>query len=392
MKVLLVTFYYPPDLSAGSFRAASLVDALVARGSEVHVLTSSPNRYAAIAATEAGASASEQPGVRVTRIKVPAHQSGIADQIRTFAVFARGAWQAARASDANIVVATSSRLLTASLGAGIAKRLGKPLYLDIRDIFSETVANVFGSSPIRHAMPAISLLERWTLGRAARINLVSPPFADYFAPVMGHRDFATFTNGIDDMFLQPLPAPAPDRAGNGPVVLAAGNIGEGQGLHHVLPGLAKAHPGVTFRIVGDGGRRAMLAQAVRAASLTNVELVDPMPRDRLLTEYANTDVLFMHLNDLPAFHRVLPSKMFEYAATGKPVLAGIAGYSRELLEANADGVATFDPCDVEEAARALDRLLSGPSQFDRTAFAQRFARRTIMAEMAADVARIATSG
>src|SRR5690606_37143794 len=49
MKLLLLTFYYPPDLSAGSFRAAALAEALLRAGGrdvEVDVLTTRPHRYA----------------------------------------------------------------------------------------------------------------------------------------------------------------------------------------------------------------------------------------------------------------------------------------------------------------------------------------------------------
>lgn len=383
VKVLLVTFYYPPDLSAGSFRAGALVEALTARGISVDVLTSTPNRYAANAGNRYGMT--RRSGEQIVRISVPAHRSGIVDQIKTFGVFAKGAWRAALKSDADIVVATSSRLFTASLGAAIARRLNAPLYLDIRDVFTETVENVFRGKAIRLGMPAISLLERWTLRSAARVNLVSPPFADYFQPIVDHRDFANFTNGIDDLFLKPLSAPSPGAIDRKPVVLIAGNIGEGQGLHHVMPGLAAACPEITFRIIGDGGRRATLAEALNSAGVDNVELMEPIPRNQLIKEYAAANILFLHLNDLPAFHRVLPSKLFEYAATGRPMLAGVAGYPREFLEANLSGVETFNPCDIAGGARALKRLLEGAATFDRRKFAKRYARSAIMAEMAEDI-------
>ena len=48
MRILLLSFYYPPDLSAGSFRAAALVKALTQAGSTgltIDVLTTVPNRY-----------------------------------------------------------------------------------------------------------------------------------------------------------------------------------------------------------------------------------------------------------------------------------------------------------------------------------------------------------
>lgn len=48
MRFLVLSFYYHPDLSAGSFRTTALVQALaekLAEGAGVEVLTTLPNRY-----------------------------------------------------------------------------------------------------------------------------------------------------------------------------------------------------------------------------------------------------------------------------------------------------------------------------------------------------------
>lgn len=52
-----------------------------------------------------------------------------------------------------------------------------------------------------------------------------------------------------------------------------------------------------------------------------------MKREDLLRVYRHADVLFLHLNNLKAFRRVLPSKIFEYAATNKPIWGGLSGYA-----------------------------------------------------------------
>ena len=61
-----------------------------------------------------------------------------------------------------------------------------------------------------------------------------------------------------------------------------------------------------------------------------MQIIDPVSRSDLFDEYKNADVLFLHLNDYAAFRKVLPSKIFEYAATGKPILAGVAGYMQNF--------------------------------------------------------------
>ena len=48
MKICFITFYYPPDLCAGSFRAEALSKALLKRKDkvkEIEIFTTTPNRY-----------------------------------------------------------------------------------------------------------------------------------------------------------------------------------------------------------------------------------------------------------------------------------------------------------------------------------------------------------
>lgn len=389
MKILFLTFYYPPDLSAGSFRAAAFISAFrrnFGDAVEVEVLTTSPNRYDGMQLDE---TAVDQPGVRITRIPVRAHKSGIRDQARSFCQFAAGAMKHAARAKPDLIHATSSRLFTAATAAFIARRTGKPLYLDIRDIFTETIGDVFPASTTRFALPLINQIEKFTLRSADHINVVSPAFVEYLAPRAGHGNFSVFTNGIDAEFLQPAQLPEMRRAR--PLVVIAGNMGEGQGLHHIIPALAAARPHVDFRLIGGGGRRAALEEALKDARVGNVELVSPLPRKAIPGEYARADVLMLHLNDVPAFKRVIPSKIFEYAAAGLPIVAGVAGHARDFAEQEIAGSYVFPPCDVTEGLAALDRALEGPARFDRSAFVASYRRDAIMDRIAAEVVELGRS-
>ena len=49
MKIVFFSFYYPPDLSAGSFRSVALAQAMAKKlgdNDELHIITTHPNRYA----------------------------------------------------------------------------------------------------------------------------------------------------------------------------------------------------------------------------------------------------------------------------------------------------------------------------------------------------------
>lgn len=391
MRILVLSFYYRPDLSAGSFRATALVEALretVPEGAQIDVVTTRPNRYQSFTAD---APAAERDAVvSVTRIPLGAHRSGVADQSRAFGSFARAVLAEVAGRRYDVVFATSSRLMTAALGAEVARRTGARLYLDIRDLFVDTIADVFRPPLVWGARPLSSAIERWTFRRADHLNLVSRGFESYVRARYPRLTLSFHTNGVDDEFLAVAPreAVAASRDARPVQVVYAGNVGEGQGLHTVLPPLARAlGDRVHFRIVGDGGRLPQLRAALDAARVTTVDLSPPMPRAQLLAVYQQADVLFLHLNDYDAFLKVLPSKLFEYAALGKPIWAGVAGHAADFVRDEIPNAALFAPCDVAGAVRALDALDLGVTP--RTAFLERFSRAQISRRMAQEIVALA---
>lgn len=389
MKILVLTFYYPPDLSAGSFRIVSIVNALRAQSpdSEIDVVTTRPNRYSSFAAD---APRNESvPGVRISRIPLRKHKSGMLDQSIAFTKFAFGALREVRGKKYDIVVATSSRLMTGFLGALAARNTGARFYLDIRDIFADTIGEMAARPIAFVARPFFSIVERWTVGTADTVSLVSPGFEPYFRKRYPRQRFAFFTNGVDDEFIRAgAPQTKNARSDSRLTILYAGNVGDGQGLETVIPELAeRLGERATFRIIGDGGRKDALRKALESRGITNVEIVSPMHRDDLIRAYSASDVLFLHLNNYPALLKVLPSKVFEYAATGKPILAGVAGFAAKFLASELSNVGIFPPFDVNAAISALDTLDLRDSP--REAFVSRFLRSRISAAMAADILAVA---
>jgi glycosyltransferase involved in cell wall biosynthesis len=139
--------------------------------------------------------------------------------------------------------------------------------------------------------------------------------------------------------------------------------------------------------VGDGGRKKQLLSALDAAGCDNVEMIPPVTRDELLKLYQEADVLFLHLNDHDAFRKVLPSKIFEYAAVGKPIWAGVAGHAADFINSNISNSSVFMPCDVAGAVEAFSRLeLVTQPRFE---FTQNFSRKNIMKKMAESVMHVA---
>ena len=385
LKILVLSFYFRPDLSAGSFRTTALVDALKQKmlaDGQIDVLTTLPNRYSSF--SREAPTEEKTPGLSIARIALPPHQSGMFDQAKAFISFAREVSRQTREKEYDLVFATSSRLMTAVLGAWVARKKRVPLYLDIRDIFVDTIKDVLPRHFAILAKPVFAVLERWVVNSASKVNLVSQGFSEYFSTRYPKQKFSYFTNGIDDEFLSAsIPENVP-RTDGVVEVLYAGNLGEGQGLHAIIPDLAKKMKGrVCFKIIGDGGRKDALLAALVSAGVDNVELLQPMKRAQLIKAYLAADVLFLHLNDYDALLKVLPSKLFEYGAMGKPIWAGVSGYAAEFVRTELDNSAVFHSCNAVEAERAFRQLRLQNKPRDR--FVAKFSRINIANEMATDV-------
>ena len=391
MRILILSFYYRPDLCAGSFRCSALVEELKKQSNcKIDIITTLPNRYASFSVD---AQKIEREGeISIHRIELPSHKSGMVDQIRAFFTFYRKTMKISANEDYDVVYATSSRLFTAFLGARIANKKHLPLYLDIRDIFVDTIKDVLSPKVAFFAKPVFSLIETYTFKRADRINLVSPGFKLHFEELYPKTEYRWYTNGIDKEFLDIETIEKVDLMQLKILqVTYAGNIGEGQGLHNILPQLAKSLEGrVEFNIIGDGGRKMQLESLLIANDVTNVKLLPPVTRDELITYYQKADILFLHLNDYEAFKKVLPSKIFEYAAMGKPVWAGVSGYAAEFLNAEVENSAVFEPGHHQQALQILDTLNMELTK--RNDFITKFNRSNIMSQMAQDLVDFTLSG
>ncbi|AKD56940.1 glycosyltransferase family 4 protein [Spirosoma radiotolerans] len=390
MNVLYLTFYFEPDIGPGSFRNTALVQELsrqLRSDDAIHVITTRPNRYQAYKPT---APEHEQQGygncpVTIDRIQIPTHKSGQLDQIRAFWTYFRTAYRLARRQKYDLVVASSSRLFTAFLGAVLVQRMNSgrnhriPFYLDIRDLFREVMLEMHPNLLVRFLLNVVLRPVEWyTFSRANHINLVSEGFQTYFRSFR-QATYSYFTNGIDNVFLT-IPKSVPGPPTRIKTLLYAGNIGQGQGMHKIIPQAARQlGEGYRFVIFGSGGAKNELESRLRAENVTNVEIREPVSQAELVIHYQNADYLFLHLNDLAAFTRVLPSKLFEYGATDKPIVAGVAGYAASFVRQHLPNAVVFVPGDVADLVRQVHETLY--CTCPRTDFRATFRREAISQAM-----------
>jgi len=391
MKILFLTFYFEPDLSAGSFRNSSLFKTLsskITSSDSIDVITTSPNRYTTFKVKSLDyETIGENTSVR--RIKVQNQKSGFFAQIKSFKVFYFETLKFAKQNQYDLVYASSGRLFTAFLAARLAKKNKAKLYLDIRDIFRETITDVYKKNKIIFYLLNffIPFIERYTFNKANIINIVSPGFRDYFKKNnYGEKaEFQTYTNGIDDLFLNNTEVSVKRINKPKKQVIYAGNIGLSQSLDKTLPYVAKKLQEThEFHIYGDGAGKQNLLSKIKTNDSQNIFLHQPINREKLIDIYKNSDILYFQLADLKAFLRVIPSKLFEYSVYGKPIIAVVEGYSKSFVESKLDGCYVAEPNNVESIVDTINKI-NLDRLYERKDFIKKYSRRNINEKMSSSI-------
>ena len=386
-RIVYLTFYFTPDLCAGSFRNSSLAIELSRQAKFKNVFvdlyTTSPNRYSTFK-TEA-LEYEELDNLRIHRIKLPSHKSGMIDQVLSFSKFYWEVRKMNSSKKVDLVFASSSRLFTAFLGYKIAKKSKAPLFLDIRDIFVDTMSDILKPPVFKPIIISfLKHIENKTFNYANHINLISEGFKEYFSKFK-NKSFSFFTNGIDNEFLKIDNSLNQIKNANTKLIVYAGNIGEGQGLDKIVPQAAKKlGNNFTFLIYGDGGAKNKLQKEIDKLKVENVILKDPVSRHELKSIYNSADYLFLHLNDYSAFKKVLPSKIFELATYPKTIIAGVSGYSAGFIKKEVPNSYVFNPCDIRSLVGFLENDKTS-SNFDRERFKTKFSRSTINKQLSANI-------
>jgi UDP-N-acetylglucosamine:LPS N-acetylglucosamine transferase len=390
MKIVFFTFYYPPDLCAGSFRSIALTKSLKSKlnsTDQIDVITCHPNRYKSHSVV---ASDTSKDGIiTIHRIKVPSHKSTMISQCITFVCFAYYALKISKNLKPDFVFGTTSRLMTGFLAFISATYLNRPYFIDLRDIFSETISDLFYKKNkflgllVKYCF---SRIEKRVLRSASGVNVVSRDFPKYFNNIgVDTSNWTFYPNGVDEDFLDFSNFfPKLKRNNNIKTILYAGNIGKGQGLELIIPKIAKElNYKYLIKIIGDGTSLSTLKKIIELENINNVKFIPPIGRDKLINYYQEADILFLHLNDLPAFKRVLPSKIFEYAAIGRPIIAGLSGYSANFIKENIPYALIFNPGDSNGAIEKLlesDNITISKNEVEM--FVSKYSRKSLMNDMA----------
>ena len=430
LRLLVLTYYWPPSGGAGVQRCLKWVKYLPGLGVEPTVITVDPDQ-ATYPVRDESLLAEVPPGVRVIRTAtlepfgsyqkltgqaVP--HGGFANEgppglTQKALRFVRGnlfipdprrGWNRyalaavdqllAQGEQFDAVLTSSPPHSTQLLGLELQKKYGLRWLADLRDPWTD----IYYAKDL-HRTPAAAWLdaryESQVLRRADAVLVTSPETERLFRrklPDLAKGKIVVLPNGFDEADFQgpSLPPPHCLRLTHTGTITAGYRI---ETLLRALADCAAAGPLVPWRLLFVGQADAELRTQVGAAGLAAItEFLPFVPHQESVEYLLSSSALLMAIPDVPLNKGILPGKIFEYLATRKPVLCvGPAGSDADQILRGAGAGRALPYEDYKLMRRTLDELaarwLQSPDlDLPPTPAVARYARQAQAARLA-EVAR-----
>lgn len=133
-----------------------------------------------------------------------------------------------------------------------------------------------------------------------------------------------------------------------------GNVGLAQNLRTLLAAAAVLRD-IQFYIVGDGIDLHNIKRLCVFRELRNVLIVGKVDVTEVADWYVKTDILYAQLS--ASYVTAMPSKLYEYLATGKRIIYGGSGHPLSMLR-DFENYVVIPPDDAEALTAELRRTLA----------------------------------
>ena len=368
LRILFLSHYFPPEGNAPASRVHEMCKRWVREGHQVTVITCAPNNPTGViyqGYRNKPIQTETIDGIRVVRVWtfIAANKGRIRRSLNFFSYFVTATFAGLIQKRPDVLIATSPQFFCGWAGTLVSTLRRLPFLLEIRDIWPESIAAV-GALKQRFLMHVLELLERLMYRSATHMVTVGSGYQRQL--VLRGVDavkISVVTNGVDqELFRGNVDGDEVRERHrvNGDFVCSyVGTLGMACELSLVVRAAKllkdKGRHDIKFMLVGDGAVRQTLEQQVRDVGVDNVIFTGRVDKKEVPAYLAAADACLVHLRKQELFKSVLPSKMFEAAGMGKPIILGVEGCAAEFVNSAACGICIEPESEVDLAA-AIERL------------------------------------
>jgi glycosyltransferase involved in cell wall biosynthesis len=363
VKLLFLTDNFPPEVNAPATRTYEHCVEWVKQGVEVTVITCAPNfPQGKVYAGYRNKLWQEEDmdGIRVIRVwSYITANKGFLKRTLDYISYAKMAFFAGLFVKTDIIIATSPQFFTAVSGWFLSIFKRKPWIMEVRDLWPESIRAVSALQQSRF-LDWMEKLELHLYRHASKVVVVTDSFKkNIVARGIPSDKIHVIKNGVHPNAFQ-VGSKDPhlvQRLGlkHKTVVGYIGTHGMAHSLSFIMRALAKAPDRFHFLFLGDGAEKENIKKIRDQLDLQNVTMLDPVPKNEIKEYIRLTDIALVPLRKSDTFKTVIPSKIFENAAMEKPILLGVEGEAKGIIEQYGAGLC-FEPENEEDFLRQLERL------------------------------------
>lgn len=263
----------------------------------------------------------------------------------------------------DVVIVTSPQLFTGLTGYFISRLRKIPFVFEVRDIWPQSAVDL---KVIRShfIIKILEKFEKFLYSKAALIITTTPlQKVNIQKKCVVQKRIECIPNGVDPEKFE-LKSDKKiiwkDESKKGFTAVYIGTIGLSHNLEILVQAAKRmANKNVYFYIIGDGAQRDKIAASISEKGLKNIFMHDKIPLLDVPYALRDADVGIAHERDLPMAREMYPAKMFDVMAAGKPILIGIYGGAKELVEKNRTGI-VFKSDSVDDLVKNLELLMNDP--------------------------------
>jgi glycosyltransferase involved in cell wall biosynthesis len=283
-----------------------------------------------------------------------------------FAISSAIAFWRLRKPDVLLVSSPPLTIGFAALAIKLFKRI--PMVFEVRDLWPESAITT-GVLKSRLMIRVLSWLERKCYARSVFLNVLTPAFKDNIVKrgLMPAERIANIKAGVDLADMNPTKASQAVREelgwGERKVVLYTGAMGRANHLIQLVETaqLLADRPDILIAVVGSGMEEESLRQKIAELKLTNIILHGPRDKAAMGPITASADICTAVLLKSDTFKTVFPNKVFDYMACSRPIVLGIDGIIRELVEREGAGIFA-EPENAQSLRTAILALVDDPDR------------------------------
>lgn len=370
MKILFLSDNFPPEVNALATRTHEHCKIWVEQGHDVTVVTCFPNFPQGKVYSGYKNTLYQQEmidGIRVIRVwsYISPNKGLIRRTIDQLSYMFTSGIAGLFLKKTDFIIASSPQFFTLFSAFFLSKIKRTPWIFEVRDMWPEGIIFLNRESYL------YKILERIELGlykSAEKIVVVTESFKNSIvkrSKVLPSKITVVYNGSNNELMFPREKSQKIIRKLKleGKFIIGyAGTLGISHDLEFIFSEILKnCNSKIHFLFMGDGALRDKLEEFVYEHKMLNVTILNPVGKDEIADYLSIFDIGLVTLKKDKAYLKVIPSKTFELAAMNIPILLGVDGEMRSILERYKAGV-FFQPEDSNSFQAAVDFFYKNRSQ------------------------------